>query len=67
MPVLRLGPACRCGCGRPARELGGYSTPCWMALPARERALLTWEQATEPIDALELWWRLPAREPRRAA
>jgi hypothetical protein len=51
------------GCVKPAR-FGDLCAGCFMAAtPARRRV----EFVTEPIDALELWWRLPAREPRRAA
>lgn len=75
MPVGGFGPSCSCGCGRPARELGGLSTACWMGLTPLERAVLQWEhspdtgdgQATQPFDsaalALELLWRLPAVTP----
>lgn len=60
MPVTGMGPTCICGCGRPAREIGGYSTACWMHLTAGERAFHKWsaEQATEEIDNLEVWWLL---------
>ncbi len=73
-----IGDACTVdGCSRPARELGGHCTPCWMSLTPRERALLTWEDpAPDPasflrgpflLAALEALWALPAAEPKRRA
>lgn len=47
-------------CMRPAREYGGYCTRCWMSLSATERNSI---RDTEPIDTLELWFQLPARNP----
>ncbi len=66
---LRLDQACIVhDCKRPARH-HGLCTPCWMGLSARERLLVEWEaQTTEPIDALQVLWCLPAYEgPRWAA
>lgn len=37
MPVGRIGRSCVRGCGRPAREAGGYSTACFKALTPMER------------------------------
>lgn len=37
-----VGDACVLGCGRPARELGGHCTRCWLALTTAERAHLQW-------------------------
>ena len=64
-PVGRLGPSCVCGCGRPARELGGFATACWMGLLPAERLFLQehGDEPTEPIDVLEQAWELPARDP----
>lgn len=74
-------------CMRPARELGGYCTRCWMALTALERQMMqedaalrtltecdeallrldAWERGdTEPIDVLEVWWRLPPIDPEQS-
>ncbi len=69
-PVGAFGPACCCGCGRPARELAGYATSCWLALTTCERRLVTWLVEQEecdqppptPLDALEALWDLPASE-----
>ena len=72
MSTYHFGRSCTCGCKRPARELGDYSTVCWMGLTAQERALVKWEHAmdstsgtTTPLDVLEVWYALPAREPGR--
>ncbi len=56
------------GCGRPARELGGHCTPCWMGLAAADRAYLVWERETaanEVVAMLNDVWALtgPARGP----
>lgn len=51
-PVRGFGPACTCGCGRPARELGNFSTSCWMGLAPRERHMLQWEASTVQFDVV---------------
>lgn len=44
MPITRPDPSasCSCGCGRPARELNGLSTACWMALSPAQRHHYQW-------------------------
>ncbi len=46
-------------CSRPARELGGHCTPCWMGLADFERGLLRWEHEHQAVDALESLFGLP--------
>ena len=48
-PVRWIGPSCSCGCGRPARELDGLSTPCWMALTPAER-LVVQEASQDTVE-----------------
>jgi len=77
MPVGRIGRCCsREGCSKPARELGGLCTPCWMGLTPTERWSLQTDAEvqldrlarTDPIDsravaeccALEDLWEAPA-------
>ncbi len=63
-----IGEACVRGCGRPARELGGHCTPCWMSLTALERGLVVWEHGPDAsLAALEALWRAPAVRKGRAA
>ena len=50
------------GCMRPARELGGYCTRCWMNLSPARRLALQEGGDTEPIDPLEVLFALPARD-----
>ncbi len=55
------GETCVRGCGRPARELGGHCTRCWMSLTGLERKLLTDEHGAPDgvLLALEAAWTLP--------
>lgn len=65
-----VGDACVRECGRPARELGGHCTPCWMALTAAERAHQVWLRDVDrqaAVDALQELYELPSAEPRGRA
>ena len=74
---IRLGRACVLGCGRPARELGGHCTRCWMALPAAERAHAVWldevnrgaaaAAAASEVRELAALYELACAEPRGRA
>lgn len=68
--IRLVGAVCVCGCGRPARELGGHCTPCWMGLTAAERAHEVWlrdvaRRAAEAaaIDELCALYELDAVDP----
>ncbi len=47
-----FGPMCVCGCHRPARELGGYSTACWMGLTPMQRKVLQEDADRERGDTI---------------
>lgn len=51
-PVVGFGQPCVCGCGRPAREAGGYATLCSMALSAMDRKVEL--DCDEPVDSAGL-------------
>jgi hypothetical protein len=47
-----FGQMCVCGCRRPARELGGYSTACWMGLTPMQRKMLQEDGDRERGDTI---------------
>lgn len=47
-----FGQMCVCGCRRPARELGGYSTACWMGLTPMRRKTLQEDADRERGDTI---------------
>lgn len=70
MSARLVGRVCVLGCGRPARELGGHCTPCWMGLGAFARSIETSAHdaaRAREIAGLDALWALETAQPRGRA
>ena len=60
-PVRRPGPVCTThACTAPVSEWGGYCPRCFLSMSPEQRARVVGEPPTEPLDVLELIYRLPS-------